>query len=132
MTEPMDAAKRLGEIDNSLSDIRASERQLKNERKELEEALLGFFEEHGVQNMQIDGRTVYLYRRVTVKPKDGDPAPTVEALRKNGYGDLLRYNYQTMAALVRESDEDPDASLPPEIMNTLEVGEVFTIRSRKS
>ena len=132
MTEPMNAAKRLGEIDGALTELRATERALKDERKELEEELLGFFEQHGLQNMRIDGRTVYLYRRVTVKPKDGDHAPTVEALRRNGYGDLLRYNYQTMASLVRESDEDPDASLPPEIMDTLEVGEVFTIRSRKS
>lgn len=104
----------------------------KEEADKIEIKLIELFSEAGMQNVNIDGRTIYLHRDVYARRLAGVSAEELQAaLVRAGAGDLIKesVNGSTLSAYVRELTEDDDApGLPIELDGILEPGERFTVR----
>jgi len=129
-------AKRKAELDAELKSVKAK-------MDKLEAGLIGYYVENNIQNLNIDGRTVYLHRQVWASLKDA--ASGVAALKAAGLGDLVKEtcNGQTLSAWVREQLEskvmplDSAANLadlldqPQEVKDQLKVSETVGLRVTK-
>ncbi len=106
---------------------------VKAESAELEQRLLPQFEQEGFEKISIDGRTVYVERKLWAKAKDGDKAAVCKALKRARLGDYVEetFNTNSLSAYVRELDRE-DRALPPSLREVLEVSEVFKLRTRRS
>lgn len=128
----MDKIRRYREIYDAEKAADAEADALKEERIELEKELVAMFAENGLQNLNVDGRTVFLHRTVFAQRKPGATAEdVVAALVADGAGDLVKRNVNanTLSAWVRELTEDDDAEgLPPHVAEVLEPGERFSVR----
>ena len=91
------------------------------------------FEQGGFEKVSIDGRTVYVERKLWAKAKDGDKAAVCKALKRARLGDYVEetFNTNSLSAYVRELDRE-DRPLPPSLREVLEVSEVFKLRTRRS
>jgi len=106
---------------------------VKAEAAELEQRLLPEFERGGLEKISIDGRTVYLERKLWAKAKDGDKAVVCKALKRAHLGDFVEetFNTNSLSAYVRELDRE-ERPLPPTLHGVLEISEVFKLRTRRS
>jgi hypothetical protein len=106
---------------------------IKAEAAELERRLLPQFEQSGTERIAIDGRTVYVERKLWAKPKDGDKPAVCKALKRCRLGDYVEetFNTNSLSAYVRELDRE-ERPLPPTLAAVLEVSEVYKLRTRKS
>lgn len=114
---------------------KAADAELKGYKEladELEAELIDAFAEAGVQNINVDGKTVYLHRSVYARRCEGVDAEAVKAaLRAAGAEDLVTetVNANTLSAYVRELTEDDDApGLPEPLVGIVEPGERFGVR----
>ena len=107
--------------------------RIKSEATELEQVLMPQFEQEGVERISIDGRTVYVERKLWAKAKDGDKAAVCKALKRARLGDYVEetFNANSLSAYVRELDRE-ERPLPPSLREVLEVSEVFHLRTRRS
>lgn len=106
---------------------------IKAEAAELEGRLLPQFEQSGMERVAIDGRTVYVERKLWAKAKDGDKPSVCKALKRCRLGDYVEetYNTNSLSAYVRELDRE-GRQMPPSLVAVLEVSEVFKLRTRRS
>lgn len=100
----------------------------------LEQSLLEGFAEAGVQSMSVDGRTVYLERKLWARVEPGASRDQViEGLRRAGLDHFVQdgYNSNTVSAWLREleSSEEP---IPPALEGVLGSTEVYRIRTRRA
>ena len=122
-------------------DLRDEQKRLEGEAEgikaranEIERELVEEFSDEGVQNVKIDGSTVFLRRELWAQKEQGVSSDdVVEALREAGLGDFvaLGYNSSALSARLRELDAD-DAPLPAALVGVVKVAEVFKIRYQKS
>jgi hypothetical protein len=129
-------------------------RQLKAELEDVEEqitqkidAVTDEFVNSGVNNIRIDGRTVYVACDRWPKVK-GDKPALVAAMKANGLGDFVKedFNTQSLRGVMNEwirtrmdeltPDEravfDVNDAIPEALRESLGVSEVYSIKSRKS
>jgi hypothetical protein len=101
---PMDKLKRFAELSRKAKVIKADADAVNDEMKQLESIILMAFEREGVQNMKVDGMTLYLHSQVWASAKDGDKDGAMQALKANGLGHFVQesFNTQTLSAWVRE------------------------------
>ena len=106
---------------------------IKAEASELESRLLPQFEQSGTERIAIDGRTVYVERKLWAKAKDGDKPAVCKALKRAHLGDYVEetFNTNSLSAYVRELDRE-ERPLPSSLRDVLEVSEVFKLRTRRS
>ena len=106
---------------------------VKAEAAQLEQLLLPEFERSGVEKVSMDGRTVYLERKLWAKAKDGNKAAVCKALKRAHLGDFVEetFNTNSLSAYVRELDRE-ERPLPSSLRDVLEVSEVFKLRTRRS
>ena len=106
---------------------------VKAEATQLEQLLLPEFERSGVEKVSMDGRTVYLERKLWAKAKDGNKAAVCIALKRAHLGDFVEetFNTNSLSAYVRELDRE-EKRLPPSLCGVLEISEVFKLRTRRS
>jgi hypothetical protein len=128
ISEFSDIIARKAELENELADV-------KSEIKEKEPGILRLFGKLGIQNININGRTVYLHRRYSAGPAEGcTKDDVVAALKKNKkLKDIvsLGYHWKTLSSLCQEY-ADKDQPLPVAIRDVVEAKEIFSVRSRKS
>lgn len=111
--------------------------QLKEAKRvvaELEEQVKDNFSESGTQShKQPDGTLIYLQRNMFPKVKDDDYDRAIEALKKIGQGDLVRYKFdiRNVRSLVKEIMAEGN-EIPPEINEAFDFYEDFEIRMRKT
>lgn len=109
----------------------AEAKAMKAEADALEGDLVDMFGEAGMQNINIDGKTVYLNRTTFAQRKPGVTTDDIKAaLLASGNGDLITetINANTLSAFVRELlDDDNPKGLPEELEEILELGERFRI-----
>lgn len=114
----------------------AEGKTFKEEADRIEARLVEQYSEAGVQNLSIDGKTVYLNRTTFAQWEPGlDPEEKRAALRAAGVPELVTetVNSQTLSAWVRELCDDDDApGLPEPIKDLLQLGEKFNIRIQAS
>lgn len=129
---PIAKVRRYKELREAQAASDAEAKAIKEEADKLEAELVEAFSEAGVQNLNVDGKTVYLHRSVYARRCDGITADDVKAaLRAAGAGDLVTetVNANTLSAYVREFTEDDDApGLPAPLQGVLEPGERFGMR----
>lgn len=130
--------QRFVEADSAYKRLKAESKDAKMERDEIEERLREHFIDQGVQNMKVNGVTVYLYSQkwAGVQRDDEDRRTAtdeereraIQALRDAGLGWMVKedFNTQTLSAWVRELDE-----LPPEFEGAINVTERTELRTRK-
>jgi len=125
--------KRFVALEERRRQLEAEVDTLKAEAAELEQRLLPQFEQEGFEKITVDGRTVYVERRLWAKAKDGDKAAVCKALKRARLGDYVEetFNTNSLSAYVRELDRE-DRALPPSLREVLEVSEVFKLRTRRS
>jgi hypothetical protein len=104
----------------------------KEEADAMELQLVDMFAEAGIQNINVDGKTIYLNRDVYAWWTAGlEPETKRDLLRAAGAGDLVTetVNGSTLNAWVRELCEDENApGLPPELDGFLQPGERFSVK----
>lgn len=127
------ALHRYVELETRRRSIESELKDIKAETEGLEKELLANFEQAAVSSVRHNGTTVYLHRQLWCSPKDGDYGATCAALRACGLGDLVqeRFNTNTVSAYVRERDKAGEA-LPQPLSNSLNIAEVFSLRTRSS
>ncbi len=118
----MDKQKR--ELDTDL-------KQIKKRLEELEPVLLDQLAQAGIQNMKIDGVTVYILRQLWAQALASNEE-ICEALRAAGLQDYVKegYNSQSISAYFRELEKQ-DEPLPSELAGKIGTTEKFSLRTRK-
>ena len=115
------------------SEIQDELKEAKRVMGELEAQVLENFTESGTQQYKhADGTVIYLQRNMFPKVKDNDYDRAIEALKKLGHGDLVRYKFdiRNVRSLVKEIT-DEGSEIPPEITEAFDFYEDFEIRMRK-
>jgi hypothetical protein len=125
--------KRFVALEERRRQLEAEVDTIKAEAAELEQLLLPQFEQEGFEKVSIDGRTVYVERKLWAKAKDGNKAAVCKALKRARLGDYVEetFNTNSLSAYVRDLDRE-DRPLPPSLREVLEVSEVFKLRTRRS
>jgi len=98
--------KEFAKIDTEISDMELKLKMLKKRKAEIDPVLQEQFASAGIQNINVDGRTVYISTKIWAKKEDGvTDADVVEALKQAGLGDSYvaeKFNHQSLSALIRE------------------------------
>jgi hypothetical protein len=125
--------KRFVALDERRHELEAEIDTIKAEAAELEQRLLPEFERSGMERVSIDGRTVYIERKLWAKAKAGDRAAVCKALKRCRLGDYVEetFNTNSLSAYVRELDRE-ERQMPPTLAAVLDVSEVFKLRTRRS
>lgn len=125
--------KRFVSLEERRRQLEAEIDTIKAEAAELEGVLLPQFEQGGFEKVSIDGRTVYVERKLWAKAKDGDKTAVCQALKRARLGDYVEetFNTNSLSAYVRELDRE-GRPLPPSLREVLEVSEIFKLRTRRS
>ena len=97
----------------------------------LELELLDQFDVAGIDRISKGGYTLYMSRTLRPRAKDGDNERMLDALRKNGYGDLVKETIhpKRLESLVRELDMEGE--MPEWAKDTIDVYEQYNLRMRK-
>lgn len=115
--------------------VASSERELKDkleslkeEREQLEQAVLDEMAEGGLTSVTIDGRTIYTRRDIFPRYPQGKEA-AIKLVLQGEFREIAKtrtdIHHQTMRALLIELSETD--SLPPEWEGVIEVGEVYRV-----
>ena len=108
---------------------------VKREKGALERELIDEFARDGIQSLNVNGSTVYLYHKTTARAKDNDKERLIKALLQAGLEQYVdstpRYNTQSVEAYIREHIEGGQ-ELPALLAAAVEVTDLFFIRSRKA
>ena len=125
--------KRFVALEERRRQLEAEVETIRAEATELEQRLLPQFEQEGFEKISIDGRTVYVERKLWAKARDGNKAAVCKALKRARLGDYVEetFNTNSLSAYVRELDRE-ERPLPPSLREVLEVSEVFKLRTRRS
>lgn len=111
---------------------------LKKRREHLQKILDMEFVKNGLQNVNVDGKTVFRRKDIRVWKKEGISTEAVcEALHKVGLSDLVKpgYNPSSLAAFVRELDrrESPeDRVIPTELAEVVDRVEQYSLVVKSS
>jgi len=125
--------KRFVALEEQRHQLEAEIDTIKAEAAELEGRLLPQFEQSGTERIAIDGRTVYVERKLWAKAKDGDKPSVCKALKRCRLGDYVEetFNTNSLSAYVRELDRE-GKQLSPALAMVLDISEVFKLRTRRS
>lgn len=130
----MDRVREYMRLRNEQRRREAEAGEAKEQADNIEQELLEQFAEDGVQNLTVDGQTVYLQRTVFAMV-DGayTREQVIERLRQADLGHFVRdgYNHQTLSAWIRELD-DSEEPIPPQLEGVINRGEKYNVRVRRA
>lgn len=123
-------------LSDEIKEMEATVKDLKEQKDKAQEILLDEFGADGVQNLKIDGRTMYVNRSLKPSVSPGGQPALCAAFKSLGLGDMVKesVNFQTLGGWMRndiERDVDDMPILPPEVQEIVSVFEDFSIRVRK-
>lgn len=132
-----DALRRWTELEVERKQLEERLAEIKKEQGPLEEQALEALAGDGISSMRMNGRTVYVERRLWagLEVPEGESRldaqrRAFEAFHAAGLDDFLTLSTQRLSAWVREREELGEP-IPPEIAELIKVSEVFSLRSRK-
>ena len=105
---------------------------IKESIKQSVPGVLSFFEKKGVENIKVDGVTLFTKREIWAKYNEGfDTNTAAEYLAKNGYEDFAKpkTNLQGLNALLRECDKE-GREIPAAIGHVVKSSEIFKVGHR--
>ncbi len=110
--------KRLIELDRKIKTHQGAIEELKEARAKLEASLMENMINAGIQRTTLDGSTVYIKRELWASAGEPGMKALVDALRKEGLGDLVTESAgaQKLSAWIRE--HDPEKGTPPDVVIT--------------
>jgi cytosine/adenosine deaminase-related metal-dependent hydrolase len=125
VTRRADLHKRKQEIEEEL-------RRISAESAVLDEKIIQFFMEKGIDRMTANGVTISLREDHWARAVDKDMNRACEALRSAGLGEYAKesFNPQSLSAWVRERIREGEA-LPPEFAGAIEVDSYIKVSARK-
>ena len=129
--------------------LTAQKRELMAELDELRECmdvleaeLVEAFADEGIQNVNLDGHTVYLQSQLWAGPVEGDYERACDALDACGLSEFVgrRFNSNTLSAWVREHvqteggnyPENIEEALPVALAGAIKVDRKWSVRVRKA
>lgn len=120
-------------LEQQKDELEARLKRVTSRLKQLEQPLLDWFGQLGLQRVTIDDRTAYVHRQLWASAKDGDTQGVCDALKDCQLADLVRerFNTNTLSAYVREQDRAGEP-LPSALAAVLTVSEVFSLRCVKA
>jgi len=107
--------------------------QVKERQEALEAPILEHFSANGIQNVQVNGFTLYIHRQWWARPRDGDQAAACAALRAVELHDLVREtcNAAQVSAYVRELKRQK-LEVPEPVEAAFVITEAFSLRAQKA
>lgn len=123
---------RFTELETLRRKLQEELRAVEAESQAIETELMAEFERSGIQNMKVNGLTVYLHRQVWANARNGDYEGACTALLEAGLPELVerRFNTNRLSAWVRERTKEGE-ELPETLKQSLEISERFSLRTRK-
>ena len=91
--------------------LQAEQRRVQDKINEVQPMALQEMADAGIQNMNINGKTIYLQRTVRPKIAEGwTRQEVVQSLKDHGLGDFLKedFNMNSLGAYLRELTQDSD------------------------
>jgi hypothetical protein len=135
-------------LDDRKRQLKADLESVMADLDEINEAVQAQFADNGIDNIRLDGRTVYISCDRWPRAKGGDKPALVEALRRNGLEQYVKedFNTQSLRGLTNEMIRNYEAELTPErratfsvndaipegLRDYLEITEVYNVKSRKA
>ena len=117
------------------AEIEARDKELAAQLACLEKQILTEFERTGINSVSIDGKVLFLYRKLVSRAKDGDKGRLIKAMRECGMAEYVKddptYNTQSVEAWVR-AQLDEGQPLPEPLKEALEITELFFVRTKKA
>ncbi len=122
--------KQMKELLEHKRQLQAELRRVQDQINETQPMALQEMADAGIQNMNLDGKTIYLNRSVRPKIAEGwTKEQVVQSLKNYGLSDFLKedFNMNTLGAYFRElTQETDDVALPDGLVLT----EQYDIRLR--
>lgn len=127
----LEKVKRIVAIKNQLDELDAQMRALKAEYDKLEPEVIEYMTSEGIQNLAVDGRTVYVKRQIWASVNKENPF-ALDILRDNGLGDFIeeKVNSQRISAYVREFEKE-GKEIPSWCLEALNITEKFSVGMQK-
>lgn len=125
------------EISSKLKQLGDEVEALSEKKNALERELVEELAVGGVDNVRLDGVTVYRWSTLRSNIKSGQKEAAIEALRSLGYGDIVKeevtVNANTLAAVIREIALDGTKvydvdRIPPELRERLNIFEEHRLK----
>lgn len=137
----VDLVKRFVGLRQRKAALQAELKEVKDELDGIGSDLVEQFLQDGIQNINMDGQTVYIRRRVWARiDKANDPEFIYETLKNHDMDHMMTVNSNSLAAYVREQEQlyeplnidDLHNKLPSDLDKMVQFGEVYSLTSRKS
>lgn len=127
----LEKVKRIVAIKNQLDELDAQMKALKAEYDKLEPEVIEYMTSEGIQNLAVDGRTVYVKRQIWASVNKENPF-ALDILRDNGLGDFIeeKVNSQRISAYVREFEKAGD-EIPAWCHEALNITEKYSVGMQK-
>ena len=118
-----------------IKDAEAKIKAFKKDKEDRERELLAIFEQLGIQNININGKTVHLHRQMFARAAPGKKEELIAVLKAEGLGDLVgkTVNASQLSGWVREREEDAEPGqevLPESLRDLILIDERYTVRVR--
>lgn len=137
MSELLEKAERLLECDRLVSELDAQLKAAKEERDEANIELVELMLDSELQSLNFKGKLLYLTTRPSVSYDKEQEEAFFNALRTNGYADIIRpaVNSRTLTATVTKElmaeDGNGNRALPDWIKGYLKIYEETKVSMRK-
>lgn len=126
-----DWLKEFSDIENQEDELEAKLKVLKDRKKMLIDPILDNMIDEGIDNIRINGRTIYIKSEIWAKVLDKEKA--LDVLKEAGMDEYIRtgYNHQSLSAYVREQIKNGE-ELPEAFKGVIGANETQKVVSRKS
>lgn len=107
--------------------------EIKRRRASLESMLLENFHDLGLQNMNVDGMTLYIRtNQYATKRSDVTMEQVCQVIRRLGRSDMVSEGYHpsSLKSWVKELLENGE--VPGELSEVLNIGETYSLQTRKA
>lgn len=128
----MDALKEFAEIENKLVELKLQMDGLETRKTELNPYIVQNLIDNQIDRITVNGRTIYTHRRVVINVLS-DRQKAIEALKKSGFGDYVKedFNTRSVNALLSEMVNN-DVPFPEEFEGCIDYHSIVNARSRNS
>lgn len=108
--------------------LSAQVNQLNEQLEQIETQLTDAFTQAGVQNVNVEGMTVYISKMIWAKARFS-PVKAIHTLERAGLGDLVTLGVQKVSAYFRGTDP---SEIPPAVKRAFELEERYSIGAREA